>query len=90
MNVQRPWTRDDETEWPEAAQWIKEQLQRTPGDPGWALLALLATEEGRGLVVAECCAAGAGAAIPPGASRDGRLDLVEAVLAATPRTSWFP
>ena len=28
VNVQKHWTRDDETEWPEAAQWIKEQLQR--------------------------------------------------------------
>ena len=28
VSVQRGWTRDDETEWPEAAQWIKEQHAR--------------------------------------------------------------
>ena len=26
--IQRGWTRDDEAEWPEAAQWIKEQYER--------------------------------------------------------------
>lgn len=26
--VQKRWTRDDEDEWPEAAQWIKEQHER--------------------------------------------------------------
>ena len=28
ITVQRHWTRDDEGEWPEAAQWIKEQFER--------------------------------------------------------------
>ena len=28
VSVQRGWTRDDEAEWPEAAQWIKEQHAR--------------------------------------------------------------
>ena len=28
INVQRRWVRDDENEWPEAAQWIKEQHDR--------------------------------------------------------------
>ena len=28
VSVQRGWTRDDKTEWPEAAQWIKEQHAR--------------------------------------------------------------
>ena len=28
VSVQRGWTRDDETEWPEAAQWVKEQHAR--------------------------------------------------------------
>ena len=28
VNVQRSWTRDDEAEWPEAAQWIIEQHER--------------------------------------------------------------
>ena len=28
VTVQKPWTRDDEGEWPEAAQWIKEQFER--------------------------------------------------------------
>ena len=28
VSVQRGWTRNDETEWPEAAQWIKEQHAR--------------------------------------------------------------
>jgi len=26
--VQRPWVRDDEEEWPDAAQWIREQCDR--------------------------------------------------------------
>ena len=26
--VIRPWTREDESEWPEAAQWIMEQCER--------------------------------------------------------------
>ena len=40
VTVQKPWTRDDEGEWPEAAQWIKEQFERlrailsgTPSEP---------------------------------------------------------
>ena len=36
--VQRPWVRDDEDEWPEAAQWIREQYERlhaiVAGQPG--------------------------------------------------------
>ena len=28
ITVQKRWTRDDESEWPEAAQWIKEQFER--------------------------------------------------------------
>ena len=28
ITVQRAWVRDDEDEWPEAAQWIKEQFER--------------------------------------------------------------
>ena len=28
VSAQRGWTRDDETEWPEAAAWIKEQHAR--------------------------------------------------------------
>ena len=28
ITVQRPWARDDEDEWPEAARWIKEQFER--------------------------------------------------------------
>ena len=28
ISVQRPWVRDDEDEWPEAAVWIKEQQER--------------------------------------------------------------
>ena len=26
--IRKPWTRDDEDEWPETAQWIKEQFER--------------------------------------------------------------
>ena len=28
VSVRRQWTRDDEDEWPEAADWIKEQYER--------------------------------------------------------------
>ena len=28
VSVKRRWSRDDEEEWPEAAQWIKEQYER--------------------------------------------------------------
>ena len=28
ITVERPWVRDDEDEWPQAADWIKEQLER--------------------------------------------------------------
>ena len=28
LTVQRPWNRDDEDEWPEAAQWIRDQQSR--------------------------------------------------------------
>ena len=28
ITVQRPWVRDDENDWPDAAQWIKEQCER--------------------------------------------------------------
>ena len=28
ITVQRPWVRDDENEWPDAAQWIREQCER--------------------------------------------------------------
>ena len=28
VSVRRRWTRDDESEWPEAADWIKEQHDR--------------------------------------------------------------
>ena len=28
ITVQKRWTRDDRSEWPEAAQWIKEQFER--------------------------------------------------------------
>ena len=28
ITVQRPWVRDDEDEWPDAAQWIREQCDR--------------------------------------------------------------
>ena len=28
ITVQKRWTRDDESEWPEVAQWIKEQFER--------------------------------------------------------------
>lgn len=36
--VQRPWARDDKEEWPDAAQWIREQCDRlhaiVGNDPG--------------------------------------------------------
>lgn len=36
--VQRPWMRDDEEEWPDAARWISEQCERLhtiiDGEPG--------------------------------------------------------
>ena len=28
ITIERPWIRDDEDEWPEAANWIKEQQER--------------------------------------------------------------
>ena len=28
VSVRRQWTRDDEDEWPDAAEWIKEQFER--------------------------------------------------------------
>ena len=28
ISVQRPWSRGDEDEWPDAVQWIKEQYER--------------------------------------------------------------
>ena len=28
ITVQKPWVRDDENEWPDAAQWIREQCDR--------------------------------------------------------------
>ena len=46
VTVMRPWTREDEDEWPEAAQWIVEQCERlqsimtAPLDPTETLLAI--------------------------------------------------
>ena len=47
VSVRRQWTRDDEDEWPEAAEWIREQFER--------LSAILADPpgEGGGTVVGE-------------------------------------
>ena len=34
--VRRPWIRDDEAGWSDAAQWIKEQHERLRTNPGWS------------------------------------------------------